>query len=208
MSDIEESTDQPLANESSGNPGPGEPELADAAGEAAPGDSLAPESQVPLPLETTEGRALRLEEQLEEAQDRYLRLAAEYDNFRKRVARERVAMTDRAQADLLAKLLDVLDDLERLVAIDLESTNPLTLHEGMVLVDRKFRKELELAGLERLAPDGEPFDPNQHEAVAMVPTEDADVDHHVAQTFQVGYRYKGTLVRPARVQVYTASGQA
>jgi molecular chaperone GrpE len=75
-------------------------------------------------------------------------------------------------------------------------------------VDRKLRKELEAAGLERIDPVNQPFDPGIHEAVSAVPPPRPDLDHVVSATFQVGYRFKGTLVRPARVQVYSTQGQA
>jgi molecular chaperone GrpE len=75
-------------------------------------------------------------------------------------------------------------------------------------VDKKLRKELETAGLERIDPVGEPFDPTLHEAVSAVAPPTPEQDHIVSATFQTGYRYKGTLIRPARVQVYTEHGQA
>lgn len=157
-----------------------------------------------VPLEPAESAAGRLEEQLDEAKDRYLRLAAEFDNFRKRVARERVELADRAQAGLAGRLLDVLDDLDRLAAQDANQTGPEVLHEALVLLDRKFRKELEVAGLTRIDPAGSPFDPLVHEAVAVLPTADPALDQTVSATFQTGYLFKGTLVRPARVQVFSA----
>lgn len=159
-----------------------------------------------VPMEPTVERARRLQEQLDEAQDRHLRLAAEFDNFRKRVARERVELSDRAQAALVARLLDVVDDVDRLEETASASATPEALAEGMVLVARKLRKELEAAGLTRIDPVDQPFNPGQHEAVAATPTTDPAADQRVAATFQVGYQFKGTLVRPARVQVYTAQG--
>ncbi len=159
-----------------------------------------------IPLEPTAERAHRLQEQLDEAQDRHLRLAAEFDNFRKRVARERLELTDRAQAALVARLLDVVDDIDRLEATASKSATPEALAEGMILVARKLRKELEAAGLTRIDPVDQPFNPGEHEAVAATPTTDPASDQRVAATFQVGYQFKGTLVRPARVQVYTAQG--
>ena len=75
-------------------------------------------------------------------------------------------------------------------------------------MDRKLRKELEAAGLERIDPVGQPFDPSLHEAVSTIPPPTPDQDHVVSATFQTGYRYKGNLVRPARVQVYSDQGQA
>ena len=101
------------------------------------------------------------------------------------------------------KLLDVLDDLDRLMA-GAEATEPtMPLHEALVMVDRKLRKELAAAGLERIDSDGAQFDPSIHEAVAAVAPPAPELDHHVAATFQAGYLFKGALIRPARVQVYT-----
>jgi molecular chaperone GrpE len=176
--------------------------------EDAPVEEAPPVGTAPgvLPAEPPEGAITRLEELLRESQERHLRLAAEFDNFRKRVARERIEMADRAQAALVMKLLDVLDDMDRIVASD-PATPIASVAEGMVLVDRKLRKELEAAGLERLDPAGQPFDPAFHEAVAVLVPPTPESDHTVATTFQVGYRFKGSLVRPARVQVYSSGGQ-
>ena len=160
-----------------------------------------------VPAEPAEGAIHRLEEQLREAVDRHLRLAAEFDNFRKRVARERLELADRAQAALVMKLLDILDDVDRIVASDPGTATPALL-EAMLLVDKKLRKELEAAGLERIDPVGQPFDPAWHEAVSVLPPPSPDQDHTVASTFQIGYRFRGTLVRPARVQVYSSEGHA
>ena len=147
------------------------------------------------------GQNTRVEGDLAELQDRHLRLAAEFDNYRKRSSRERAELADRAQASFVAKLLDVLDDLDRLVASD--QATPLTsLREGLSAVDRKLWKELQDAGVERIDPVGTPFDPASHEAVSTAPTPDRANEHKVSATFQPGYRFKGTLVRPARVQVY------
>ena len=158
-----------------------------------------------VPAEPAAGAVRRLEEQLREAQDRHLRLAAEFDNFRKRIARERLELVDRAQAALVIKLLDILDDVDRIAASDSGTPAPAIL-EAVLLVDKKLRKELEAAGLERVDPVGLPFDPAVHEAVAVLPAPSPGQDHTVAATFQVGYRFKGSLVRPARVQVYSSEG--
>lgn len=161
-----------------------------------------------LPVEPQQEAIHRLESQLNEARERHLRLAAEFDNFRKRNAKERAELSDRAQANFVAKLLDVLDDLDRLVASDAESTPLAALREGLSAVDRKLWKQLEDAGVERIDPRGETFDPSLHEAVSIVPPPDPSLDHKVSATFQSGYRFKGNLVRPARVQVYSEQGQA
>ena len=160
-----------------------------------------------LPMEPDVEAIRRLESQLEETRDRQLRLAAEFDNYRKRVSREKVEQSDRAQASLITRLLDVLDDMDRLAA-GTEGASVESMRQAMGLVDRKLRKELESAGVERIDPVGQPFDPSLHEAVSAVPPPKPELDHTVSATFQAGYRFKGALVRPARVQVYSTQGQA
>jgi molecular chaperone GrpE len=152
------------------------------------------------------GPEVKLENEVAELKDRHLRLAAEFDNYRKRINRERAELSDRAQASFVAKLLDVLDDMDRLVASDPATPLP-SLREGLSAVDRKLSKELEDAGVERIDPVGAPFDPTEHEAVSTVPAPDSSREHQVSATFQPGYRFKGVLVRPARVQVYSDQDQ-
>ncbi|TFH66498.1 MAG: nucleotide exchange factor GrpE [Gemmatimonadales bacterium] len=170
----------------------------------APSDEgeVAGEGAQGVPFEPELSAVRRLEEQLQDSQDKWLRLAAEFDNFRKRVAKERLELGDRAQAALVMRLLDVLDDLDRLAEQDLSATGRDVLHEALVLVDRKLRKELAAAGLERVDPIGTHFDPTLHEAVAVLPPPTEEQEHKVSALFQAGYTFKGTLVRPARVQVY------
>lgn len=158
-----------------------------------------------LPVELADQKAGRLEEENEKLKEQLLRLAAEFDNFRKRVARERTETADRAQAAFVLKMLSVLDDLDRLVA---EEGGPKDPHyEATVLINKKLRKELEAAGLEPINPTGQPFDPKVHEAVSTLPPPDPSKDHVVAATFQTGYSFKGNLIRPAMVQVYSDQGQ-
>ncbi len=172
-----------------------------------PSEPIFGEGRGGLPAEPESEAIRRLESELSESRDRQLRLAAEFDNYRKRVSRERVEQSDRAQASFVTKLLDVLDDMDRLSA---EGTagSPESMRQAIGLVDRKLRKELEAAGVERIDPVGEPFDPSVHEAVSAVPPPQPDLDHTVSATFQTGYKFKGALVRPARVQVYSTQGQA
>jgi molecular chaperone GrpE len=160
-----------------------------------------------VPMEPDGEAVRRLEGQLDMERDRHLRLAAEYDNFRKRVARERTELAERSQAALVVRLLDVLDDMDRLMA-DGASASSEQLRQAVELVDRKLRKELEAAGLERIDPTGATFDPSLHEAVSTLDPPSPDVDHQVSATYQAGYRFKGSLVRPARVQVYSEQGRA
>jgi molecular chaperone GrpE len=131
--------------------------------------------------------------------DRHIRLAAEFDNYRKRIERERADMWTRAQGELAARLLDSLDDLERFAHHAADSDDALL--QGVQMVERKLRQTLQAAGLEEIDAAGATFDPNSMEAVAMVPAESQEDDDVVSDVFQRGYRFKGTLIRPARVRV-------
>ena len=184
-----------------------EPASSDIETEEPPTEGSGTAGTAGVPLEPAVSAVGRLTEQLAEVQERHLRLAAEFDNYRKRVGRERLELGERAQAALVMRLLEVLDDMDRLVAADPTGTVD-AVHQAMILVDRKLRKELEAAGLERVDAAGQAFDPTQHEAVAVTPAPSPEFQNSVAATFQVGYRFKGNLVRAARVQVYSPEGDA
>lgn len=139
--------------------------------------------------------------------DRHLRLAAEFNNFRRRQEQERLEAWGRAQAELVGRFLDVLDDLQRVSGLELEdeAVTAESIVEGVDLVERKFVRTLEEAGAELVAPgEGDPFDPETMEAMMRVPDETGERDDVVARLFQPGYAFKGVLVRPARVSVYKA----
>ena len=137
---------------------------------------------------------------LEELQDRHLRLAAEFENYRKRTRRELAETRRRSQAELVRGLLDVLDDLNRVAHAASDATVE-SLLEGVRLVEVKLHKELGEAGLERIDAVGKPFDPNLHDALATRPTDDPGEDDTVSSVLVDGYRFRDILVRPARVQV-------
>ena len=100
-------------------------------------------------------------------------------------------------------MIDVVDDLARVAHLEPAQTTSDALHEGMLAIERKFLKTLEAAGVERIDPSGQPFDPHLHEAVAALPAPSADRDHVVGAVYQHGYTFRGTLLRPARVAVLT-----
>lgn len=150
---------------------------------------------------TAEAQAAGGSDEVSLLRDRHLRLAAEFDNYRKRVDRERADTIARAQAQVLERLLDPLDDLARIADFDPATTPSGALHEGAEMVERKFLRAMEALGVETIDAEGKPFDPTIHEALTTVPTEREDEDNTVAQVFQKGYRLKGVLLRPARVVV-------
>lgn len=175
---------------------------------AGAGTADTPQAHAGLPLEPSLEAIRRLESELAESRDRQLRLAAEFDNFRKRVVREREEITQRSQAALAVRILEVLDDLDRVVAGGVQAASSEVVQQALVLIDRKLRKELDAAGLERIDPVGQAFDPSLHEAVSVLQPPEPAADHTVSATFQAGYRFKGALIRPARVQVYSSEGHA
>jgi molecular chaperone GrpE len=138
---------------------------------------------------------------LDEQRDKYLRLAAEYDNFRKRATRERDEARARAQGDLVLGLLDALDDLSRFAHLDPTTTESKTVVDGAELVERKLLKSLAGHGLEIIDATDQPFDPAVHEAVQTEPALSREDDHMVSRVFQRGYLFNGRLLRPARVVV-------
>ncbi len=158
-----------------------------------------PMATVAAELETMRG-------QIDVANDKYLRLAAEYDNFRKRTMKERQDERGRAQADLVKLLMDPLDDLTRFANVDVASASVPMMVEGAALVARKVFKELTAGGLTVIDPADQPFDPAMHEAVTTQPATSAEEDHTVGAVFQVGYMYNGMLLRPARVVVRQWNG--
>ncbi len=184
--------------------------------ETVPPDSTDPKEPLPaepLPLgeDWSAGESATTVEAVEaiaQAEDRLLRLAAEFDNFRKRTAKEKAEAFNRGASALVVRLLDVLDDVTRLGESDAAATSYESFRAAFDVVSKKMQKELEAAGLERLDPTGAPFDPTMHEAVAAVAPETSGQDNTVKATFQAGYAYKGTVIRPARVQVYSSHGVA
>ena len=182
--------------------------------EGPAGTADAPGEASPQPEADAAGRggaeeappaAAPMETELQSLRDRYLRLAAEYENFRKRTDRERAESWTRAQAQIVQQLLDPLDDLQR-VAHFTEAASVKALLDGVQMVERKLARALEAAGLEVVDASGKPFDPLVHEALATGPAERREEDESVGEVFQKGYRFKGELLRPARVQVRKFEG--
>ena len=189
--------------------------VADPPGDSAddPAESAAtPRDEAPDPEGAEDGGSVgdeaavdesdRLRGERDRYRDRHLRLAADFDNYRRRAEDRLGQRWDLAQADLVARLLDPLDDLLRVTALESESASVEVIVEGVEMVERKFLQVLEEAGVEIVDPLGEPFDPNTMEAMMRVPPESDDLEDTVERVFQRGYALRGQLVRPARVSVY------
>ena len=159
------------------------------------------EAEIQETAATVSHEIAELQAQLEQASERHLRLAADFDNYRRRVERERTEHVARAQAGLLRKLLDVLDDLERVTEQAANTDVNRAFLEGVELIEKKFKQVLEGAGVETIdASDGR-FNPETMEAMMRIPTDDPSQDDTVQDVFQKGYRFNGVLIRPARVTV-------
>lgn len=167
-------------------------------------DPSLPEDAVITP-EDIESEIENLQRDLAGTNDRYLRLAAEFDNYRKRVERERTDLYARAQSDLARRLLEVVDDLERVALFD-ENTAASALLDGVHLVEKKLQQTLQSLGLEPIDAENAVFDPRTMEAIATTGAEHPEEDEVVADVFQKGYQLKGQLVRPARVRVKKYEG--
>ena len=180
-----------------------EPPAAEAQGDGEPSapeveiDESAVDTANEAAGENRDGTARLLNEQ----RDKYLRLAAEYDNYRKRTLKERIEAESRGQAQLISRMLEAIDDLARFAHIDPASTDAQTLHKGIEMVEQKLLKALNASCLEIINPIDQTFDPTLHEAVTTEPALSAEDDGTVGKVFQAGYRFNGQLLRPARVVV-------
>ena len=146
-----------------------------------------------------------LQSDLEKAQaeraaylDRLARLQAEFDNFRKRNAKQQQEYRDYALADALQTLLPILDSLDR--ALKTNAASLEDFHQGIELIDKQFHDALAKLGVEPVPAEGAAFDPNLHQAVQMVDTDEVE-DNHVIDELQRGYKLKDRLLRPAMVRV-------
>ena len=139
----------------------------------------------------------RLTAEKAELEDRLLRMRAEFENARRRAERERSEYLQFASMDLVKDLLPVLDDFERAMRVE---TPDREYAKGVELIYQRMYETLKKLGLEPIDTQGKRFDPNLHQAVERVPTEDAE-DQTVLGEFQRGYQFKGKLLRPAMVRV-------
>lgn len=144
-----------------------------------------------------------LEAEVAEVHDKYLRLAAEFENFRRRTLKERNELLNFASENLIKDLLASVDNLERALghaSQQEEGSETESLSEGVELTHRSLLQALEKAGVKGVEAEGQPFDPNVHEALRQVPS----ADHKpgtVLEVYQKGYLLKDRLLRPALVAV-------
>ena len=169
-----------------------------------PANETADAAAAPLPPPSTEqieelkSRAAKADENWE----RLLRTTADFDNFKKRAAREKIESAQYATFSLLQKVLPVLDNFEMALAaaLNAEGNKLASFQSGVVMIQQQLKSVLLESGLEEIDAAGKPFDPNFHEAVSE--QESADVaEGHVLQQLRNGYKFKDRLLRPATVIV-------
>ena len=150
--------------------------------------------------DSTESPEDILKAELAAANDRNLRLMAEFDNYRRRTAKEQLELIETANGKLLEKLSEVQDNFERAFASENKAQDLEAFEKGMQMIYNQFAKILTDAGLEQIDPTGAEFDPNMHEALMQQPSETVP-EGHVVTVFQKGYKLKNKILKTAKVIV-------
>lgn len=160
--------------------------------QAAP--ELSPEEKLQQSLDEAEARIADL-------QDKYLRLSAEFDNYRKRTIKEKAEIIKTAAEKTITAILPVLDDMERALLNMQKSDDAQALREGMELINAKFLKILSQEGLNKIETEGADFNTDFHEAIAMIPAPSEDQKGKVLDCVQTGYKLNDKVIRHAKVAV-------
>ncbi len=142
-----------------------------------------------------------LKKQLDEQKDKYLRLFADFDNFKKRNAKERLELILTASKDVIKELLPVIDDFERAIKALENNTEAAAAKEGMVLIYNKLTKNLEAKGLKPIEAKGQEFNVELHEAITEIPAPTPDMIGKVIDEIEKGYYLNDKIIRFAKVVV-------
>ena len=172
-------------------------------------DGLDPDSGETLsaPLEASPGQLAAKEEELKALNDKYLRLAAEFDNYKRLAQRDQRDQIRFGNEHLLKELLPVVDNLERAIKAAKGAKSSEGLVQGVDLTLKQLQGVLGKFGVQSIPTMGQPFDPSGHQAVATVPSSQVP-DQHVVEEFQRGYRLHDRILRPAMVTVSSGAESA
>jgi len=140
-------------------------------------------------------------EKLAEMQDKYLRLSAEFDNYRRRTLREKMELTKTAGESMLINLLPVMDDFERAMKVMEDATDCKAMKEGIDLIYNKFREFLKQNGVKEIESDNCDFDTDLHDAVTKIPAPDKKLRGKVVDTIQKGYYLNEKVMRHSKVVI-------
>lgn len=164
-------------------------------------ESVKAEGKELTPEEKLEKDLAEAQKTIEEQKDKYLRLSAEFDNFRKRTMKEKSELIRNGGEKAINAVLPVLDDLERALRNMQNTEDVKAVYDGINLIYQKFLKNLHQEGLEKMEPVGKDFDTDYHEAVALVPAPSEEQKGKVLDCVQTGYKLNEKVIRHAKVVV-------
>lgn len=158
-------------------------------------------AQVSEPEEKGKSTEEQLQAKVDELNDKYLRLYSDFDNYRKRTAKERIELIKTAGEDIFKSFLPVIDDFERALKSMNETSDLATINEGINLIYQKFKTTLTQKGLEEMTSKGADFNTDLHEAITNVPAPSEDMKGKVVDELEKGYLLNGKVIRYAKVVV-------
>lgn len=149
----------------------------------------------------TENPIEELQKQLAEEKNKYLRLYAEFENFRKRSAKERIDLIGTASSDVIKELLPILDDFERAIEANIKIDDIAAVKDGFALLHQKFDRLMKSKGVEAIHPKDEMFDAEIHEAIAQMPAASDDQKGKIFDVVEKGYKINDKIIRHPKVVV-------
>lgn len=152
-----------------------------------------------VPTDEKETQVIELQSKVNELNDKYLRLYSEFDNFRKRTTKEKIELIQTAGEDVFKNVLPVLDDFERAIKANIETTDIKAVNDGVNLVYNKLKSTLTQKGLEEMKSVGEVFNPDIHEAITNIPAPSEEMKGKVVEELEKGYILNGKIIRFAKV---------
>ncbi|MDO9185041.1 MAG: nucleotide exchange factor GrpE [Bacteroidia bacterium] len=148
-----------------------------------------------------EDKITELQSKVDELNDKYLRLYSEFDNFRKRTAKEKIELIQSASENAFKIMLPIVDDFDRAIKSNSDITDAKVISDGVNLIYNKFKSTLSQKGLEEMKAIGEPFNTDLHEAITNVPAPSEDLKGKVIEELEKGYMLNGKVIRFAKVVI-------
>lgn len=148
-----------------------------------------------------EDKITELQAKVDELNDKYLRLYSEFDNFRKRTAKEKIELIQSASENAFKIMLPIVDDFDRAIKSNSDITDAKVISDGVNLIYSKFKTTLSQKGLEEMKSIGEPFNTDLHEAITNVPAPSEDLKGKVIEELEKGYMLNGKVIRFAKVVI-------
>lgn len=151
--------------------------------------------------DVNDSKMAELQVKLDEMNDKYLRLYSEFDNFRKRTAKEKIDLIQTGGEDVFKSILPVIDDFERAIKSNTETSDVKAINDGVNLIYHKLKTTLSQKGLEEMKSIGENFDADLHEAITNIPAPSEDMKGKVIDELEKGYSLNGKIIRFAKVVI-------